>query len=225
MQHSAAGGGSRVCAQRARPHPVTMPGPKPHNERSSLLAAGQPVVGANAVFGGSPLLPPEPKPKPPPTWRKRVDMTAAILGASLVALLSGTPNAFNTIGHKLEGDTHESDAYISFLTGVGVAGLQMSLPGRCLKAGAVVRADPHVLSRVYSQLASLRTPLTLPLRALRQRAPSLLATSACPSAPTLCCWCCATFLLGSVQGARTCRHYKQPSTLATLSGLDWFRCV
>lgn len=75
------------------------------------------------------MLPPMPAPEPKSPCRKRVDMVLALLGASLVALLAGTPNAFNSISHKLEDDIGESDAYVSFITGLGVAGLQLSLPG------------------------------------------------------------------------------------------------
>lgn len=88
--------------------------------------------------------------------RKTIDMLWIVFGASLVALVSGTPNAFNTISHKLQvwatgastpAPTHHahseqltftcmvqeatasSNTFISVLTGIGVAGLQMSLPG------------------------------------------------------------------------------------------------
>lgn len=109
------------------------------------------------------ILPSPPAPKP---WRKRVDMTVAIIGASLVALLSGTPNGFNFVSHRLEADTGTSDPFISLLTGVGIAGLQFSLPAgiiadnygttvACLVSGLSVVAGYMAMSFVTSPVLLL----------------------------------------------------------------------
>lgn len=54
---------------------------------------------------------------------------AAVTGGALIALLSATPNAFNTVSGMFQTDTGASKFYVALLLGIGVAGLQFTLPG------------------------------------------------------------------------------------------------
>lgn len=58
---------------------------------------------------------------------------AVLAGASLVALLANTPAAVNVFSDKMQRDTGTSLLFMSALQGLGVAGLQFTLPtGRLL---------------------------------------------------------------------------------------------
>lgn len=59
----------------------------------------------------------------------RTDITASliVLGACFAALLSGTPNAFNTVSELIQEDMQLSPVFMSMLTGLGAAGLQLTV--------------------------------------------------------------------------------------------------
>jgi hypothetical protein len=48
-----------------------------------------------------------------------------IIGGAVTALLSATPNAFNSISQQFRTDTHSSSLFVSLFLGCGVAGLQV----------------------------------------------------------------------------------------------------
>lgn len=89
----------------------------------SLPVASPPLV--------SPPLPPASK-TPHAAWRDTSMVVAAVVGASLVALVSGTPNAFNSIAGEIQAATGTTNIFISTMTGLGVAGLFISLPAGVL---------------------------------------------------------------------------------------------
>lgn len=65
-------------------------------------------------------------------WAHLARVSIVVLGGALIALVSATPNAFNTISGQFAADTGTSSAYVALLLGLGVAGLQFTLPGACV---------------------------------------------------------------------------------------------
>ena len=62
-------------------------------------------------------------------WVHLARVSTVVLGGALIALVSATPNAFNTISGQFAADTDTGSAYVALLLGLGVAGLQFTLPG------------------------------------------------------------------------------------------------
>lgn len=58
--------------------------------------------------------------------------SVVILAMALVALLANTPSAFNAISGQFKADTGTSKFYVSLFLGVGIAGLQFTLPAGML---------------------------------------------------------------------------------------------
>lgn len=84
-----------------------------------------------------------------------------IASCCLVGIMSGTPNAFNSITSAIETDMGASPYYISALTGLGVSGIQFTLIGGLFldkfgpaatvaSAGALVALGYFLMSLTYS---------------------------------------------------------------------------